>query len=83
MDTLVKIDIEDAFKNKTWSYVPIVTKHGCALGVAVANEKGYSPISLSHYTADTWEEARRQADALNLERGQSKNEAMAIICSTL
>ncbi len=78
-------DIAEAFQGKVHAYVPVISPSDFyGIGVAVANESGYMPISAWHYSANTYEEASREADRLNSEiLGMSPDEALRIICSTM
>lgn len=69
------------FRGKPYAFVPVLHDTGYILGVAVANEPGYSPI-----TGKTFEDrgrAREWADGLNKHIGLSDEQAMAIVLSSM
>ena len=76
LDQFLKMDIEEAFKSKMWVYVPVVNKHGSALGIAVAKEYGYSPVP--KFIASDYDEAQDLADRLNTERGFTPEQSLII-----
>jgi len=78
-----QLDADEAFSGKLWAYVPVTTEHGCALGVAVANERGYSPISAFYFHVKTYTEAEAEADRLNTRRKMSEDAAWQVIASTM
>lgn len=83
MEQDIKFDIETAMQGKLWAYTPVINKDGTGLGIAVANEAGYSPISLWHYSAKTWKEAYEKARELNVEQGKTEDECLNIIASSM
>ena len=68
------------FAGKVYAFVGVIND-GYQLGVAVANEQGYSPISGK--TFERYEEAKQWADGLNEHIGLSKEKALDIIGSTM
>lgn len=58
-------DAINAHFGKLIAFTPVVSKHGCALGVAVANEPGYMPIPEGHFVVDRYDEALAEANRLN------------------
>jgi hypothetical protein len=76
-------DVARAFAGKLWCYVAVTTHGGSALGVAVANEKGYSPVPTFHYLVRNHNHAEAEADRLNELRGTSKDAAMDIVLSSM
>lgn len=75
--------LDDAVKGKVWAFVPVIGKlEGGALGIAMANEAGYWPIS-EHWAHGSYNEMQEHADELNEAEGISVNEAMRIICSSM
>lgn len=80
---IAEMGIEEKFKGKIWAYTPTITGDIPSLGIAVANEKGYCPISAFHASADTYDEMADHADELNLARGLDVNTAFRIIASTM
>jgi len=79
----MQIDIEAAFAPKLWAFVAVVTSDGCALGVAVANERGYSPVPLTRYCVSDYNDAEAEADRLNAARGMSEDMVMRITMSSI
>ena len=77
----IQHDIDQAFAGKVWAYVPVVTKHGSGLGVAVANEKGYCPVPWAH--SERYDEIEAYSIELNASRGLSELQALDIIGSTM
>jgi hypothetical protein len=68
------------FAGKSYAFVAVVNK-GYQLGVAVANEAGYNPITGK--TFNSYGEAKQWADGLNKHIGLSQDEALDIIGSTM
>jgi hypothetical protein len=68
------------FAGKAYAFVAVVNK-GYKLGVAVANESGYSPIEGK--TFDNYGEAKQWASELNDHIGLSRDAALDIIGSTM
>lgn len=75
--------LDEIVAGKLWAFVPVVTKHGVGLGVAVANEAGYNAIPLHWAIADTWAEMDAHADELNIAEGTDEAAAMRIVCSSM
>jgi hypothetical protein len=69
------------FSGKRYAFAAVVEKGGYQLGVAVANESGYHPISGK--TFDRYEEAKLWARELNAHIGLSPDEALDIVGSTM
>jgi hypothetical protein len=66
---------------KPYAFVAVVAApRGWALGVAVANERGYTPTAK---TFDSEAEAREWAQGLNEHIGWSDDEVMRIVISTM
>lgn len=80
---IAEMGIEEKFKGKIWAYAPTLTGDIPSLGIAVANEKGYCPISAFFVHADTYDEISTHADELNLARGLDLNTAARIVMSTM
>ena len=75
--------LPEATQGKVWAFVAIVGQpEGGLLGVAMANEPGYWPIS-SWWAHGSYDEMQAHADELNEAEGLSKDEAMRIICSSM
>ena len=69
------------FGRKPYAYVSVVAVGGWALGVAVANERGYSPIAGK--TFKTMDEADAWADGLNEHIGLTREDRIRIVISTM
>lgn len=54
-----------------------------ALGIAVANERGYMPVPLGWAAFETWEAAESNVDELNKHLGLDRMEGLKIIASTM
>lgn len=77
----VQHDCADAFGGKLWTFVAISDG---TLGVAVANEKGYSPVPAFHYKVDRYDEAEAEADRLNeAMHGQTHRASSDIVLTTM
>jgi hypothetical protein len=84
MSTFTLNDIREAFRGKLWCFVPVTGTHcPIALGVAVANEAGYSPLPETFCNADTWNDMEAYADELNTQMGISDEESIKIVGSTM
>jgi hypothetical protein len=68
------------FAGKTYAFVAIIHE-GYKLGVAVANESGYSPIGGKMF--DSFDEAKTWAKGLNEHIGLSAEQVAHIIISTM
>ena len=80
---IAELEIEEKFATKLWAYVPVLhDQAGAALGIAVANEGGYSPIN-PFWAQGTYDEMSQEADRLNRERGMEPMEALRIIATTM
>jgi hypothetical protein len=76
-------DVEQAFKGKMWAYIAVVhPQEGGALGVAVANEAGYSPVP-AFFAHGSYSEMVEEANRLNKARGMSIDCALRIQCSSI
>lgn len=73
--------VAGAFPGKTYAYTAVIDSKGWALGVAVANEQGYTPVIGK--TFDKEREAREWADSLNEHIGLSRFRVMDIVVSTM
>lgn len=84
MDAIDKSDIEESFKGKLWTYTP-ACRAECKIGVAVANEPGFTPIphNMTRDCGDRYNEQKAYCDALNTERGQTKKESLEIVSSSI
>lgn len=68
------------FRGKTYAYVALCAEGGHQLGIAVANEQGYNPISKIFKDEKV---AREWADGLNEHIGVDEDTAMRIVISTM
>ena len=68
------------FQGKVYAFVGVIND-GYQLGVAVANEQGYSPIEGKKF--DSYDEAKQWAKELNEHIGLSYDAALDIIGSTM
>jgi hypothetical protein len=73
--------VAGAFQGKAYAFVPVVAKGGWELGVAVRDERGYSPLRGKSF-ADQ-DEARQWADSLNAHIGLTDEQAIEIVCSSM
>jgi hypothetical protein len=76
-------EVQEAFKGKLFAFVAVVTKFGIGLGVAVANEKGYSPVPFTWAHSDTYEEMAKHAEDLNKRLGLDIRTETKIVCSSM
>lgn len=84
MDQLSLSDIECAFKGKLWAFIPVLAKSH-KIGVAVANEAGYSPVPciMTMDCSENWTDTQKYCDQLNARRGQTKEVSLDIIASSI
>lgn len=78
--------LPEATQGKVWAFTAVMGKvhgEGWCLGVAVANEPGYWPISSFLAHSDSYEEMSAHADNLNREEGLDDKTAARIVCSTM
>jgi hypothetical protein len=79
--------LPEATVGKLWAFTAVMAKDkGDApflLGVAIANEPGYYPISSFWAHSDSYEEMSAHADELNRAEGLEDKTAMRIVCSTM
>ena len=73
--------VAGAFYGKTYCFVSIPADKSYALGVAVANEPGYSPIVGKTFANEG--EANDWAKQLNEHIGLGSNESIRIVISTM
>jgi hypothetical protein len=69
------------FSGTAYVFVPVCAEGDWQLGVAVANESGYSPVWGK--TFDTQAEAKQWAEGLNAHIGRSPDIVSAIVISTM
>lgn len=80
---ILELEIAAKFAGKSWAYAAVLDKnYGAALGIAVANEAGYSPVP-AFFCNGTYAEMSKEADRLNAERGLGKEESVRIVCSSM
>ena len=78
--------LDEIVAGKVWAFVPVIGPvggPGTALGVAVANERGYHPVPVYWCHADTWAEMETHVDELNAAEGLSEDEYMRIVATTM
>ena len=78
--------LDDIVRGKVWAFVPVncdTPGASYCLGVAIANEGGYHPVSPTWCHADDYEEMCDHADDLNLAEGLDDYAAMKIIASSM
>lgn len=69
------------FVDTTYAFVATVDDKGYGLGVAVANEQGFSPIVGKDF--DSYDEAKRWASGLNAHIGRTPDDVLAIVGSSM
>ena len=84
----LEYDYEGKFKDKLWCYAAVilhqtVVDERWGLGIAVADEPGYHPISGLYAHASTFEEMMDHADDLNMQRNIPRIQGAMIIASTM
>jgi hypothetical protein len=73
--------VAGAFAGQAYAFVSVYHEGAWRLGVAVANEPGYCPITGKVFSGSA--ESERWADGLNVHIGLSKHQAVEIIGSTM
>jgi hypothetical protein len=73
--------VAGAFRDKRYAFVAVYGVDGWQLGVAVANEDGYSPIDGKHFEEQG--EAAQWAAELNSHIGLTVGDTAHIIVSTM
>lgn len=69
---------------KLCALTPVVQPHGQGLGIAYANEPGYSPVPLQWCNGDNRDELQAYADQLNKELfGLDPRAALEVVCSSM
>lgn len=81
--------IDEAFKGKLFAFTEVMT-HGkgkdyppYGLGIAVANEAGYTPVPVTWAHGDDYNEMAAHAEELNLAMGLDPMAAVKIVCSSM
>lgn len=81
--SIAELEIEALWAGKHWAYVPVIgVYYPARLGVACANEPGYSPIP-EHWANGEYPEMQAEADRLYRARGIDEREAGRIIASSM
>lgn len=83
LDAITLMDIKEAFAGKLFAFTAVVGRSGCCLGVAVANESGYSPVPEMRFSTPRYDDAATEAERLNKEMGLSDTTSMKIVMSTM
>lgn len=78
---IIDQQVAGAFRDSTYAFVAVYGEDGWQLGVAVANESGYSPIVGKTFSDQG--EAKRWADGLNAHIGLTDLSAAQIVASTM
>lgn len=82
-----ELGIEDKFRGKVWAFVPVTSGYAdgptWALGIAVANERGYCPVPPYWCHAEEFAEMVDHARDLNEARGLSVATSDQITVSTM
>jgi len=84
-DTYHMLELREKFAGKVWCFVPVISsKYAiCHLGIAIANEPGYSPVPISWCNSEDYVEVSEIADDLNkVQLRLGEDEAMRIEVST-
>ena len=69
------------FTGKDYAFVPVVSDNGFGIGVAVANEAGYCPVT--GFSFPDYKAAGTFCDGMNKHIGLPDDHAMQIVCSTM
>lgn len=69
------------FAGKHYAYIVVPTDSQWELGIAVANERGYSPVTGSCWSKRT--DAQAVADGMNAHIGLSEAESIEILASSM
>lgn len=79
--------LPEATAGKVFAFTPVMARSGSdtpwLIGVAIANERGYWPISSFWAHSDSYEEMSAHCDELNRAEGLDDKTAARIICSTM
>lgn len=77
-------DVKTDFMSKSYAFTPVLRGSCWGLGVAIANEPGFSPISLTHFASRDHNSAATEAERLNLaELDMPENVAFTIVASSI
>ena len=77
--------VADLFRYQQYAYVPVMNEHGkpWAIGIAVENENGYTPLVAETFRYATRDEAAEFCDGMNHHIGLTDHRACEIICSSM
>jgi hypothetical protein len=76
--------LDEVVKNKIWAFVAVTGEnYGARLGIAIANQRGYTPIPEHWAHADSHDVMQQHADDLNEKEGLTRLQAVQIVCSTM
>lgn len=76
--------IAGLFVGKDYAYAPVMQDNGkWGIGIAVANEQGYSPVLGSKFEWSDYREASRFCDGMNGHIGLPRDHAASLIASTM
>ena len=79
----LELEIEKKFAGKAYAFTPVMKGSFIGLGIAVANEPGYSPVPMTFCHGDNHAEMEAHAEEANREfLGHSEDTAMTIVCSS-
>lgn len=79
-----ELELEALFVGKLWCFTTVLRGSFVGLGVAVANEPGYSPVPLSRCHSDDYHAMEAHADELNQQwLGLDRMTAMRVLCSSM
>ena len=78
---LIDQRVAGTFRDKAYAFVAVNGDSGWQLGVAVANERGYNPVTGKTFVGH--DEAQEWADSLNRHLGRDEKLVHAIIGSTM
>jgi hypothetical protein len=78
---IIDQNVAGTFHDKVYAFIAIVENGDWQLGVAVANERGYHPISGKTFKDQA--EAKEWADGLNRHIGRDAENVAWIIVSTM
>jgi hypothetical protein len=79
-----RAEIEAKFADKPWAYAAVTGRvYDWRLGIAAANEQGYSPVPEHWCNAAGYDLLHDYVDELNRGRGLDVDEATRIVASTM
>ena len=82
------LDLTTAFQGKVYALTPVTFDDRWAVGVAVANERGYTPLPISWCNIEmgptAYDEIARYLDTVNHDTLKLNDRAaMKIVCSSM